>query len=411
MHESLISHSSHDHLHNDINSFVRLPSVFSPKMLEIFSTFRGFRRLMMIILCVLCATKLSTCIYAYAPLSLPLSEERQQEKAPGISNDIGNKDRPCAFNFYGLPRAFKHVVLPSIETNVIIPNSRYDCDYFVFAWNVTHEDPSRSGSGGPVMPEDVFLLRDTVHMIARRAGRPQLPHVGFIIQSDADFEQNRSALLEAIRKEDTKRERNPYIWRRDGYTVGTNVKVMQAWHSISTVWELMKEYASSHAIKYKRVAMMRIDAMYITPIDIFGTAPEKYYDGFNNRSVVPGYAAYPVNDRLFYGPYEAAEIWAYGRFSRIDHYVHELRRPLHPERFLATEIFPAIRELNISIDEDPHLCFLRARADGSVWDDCPERLVENLVRELSTLNCSSETSFKWSRPKAEENVTRSLHLC
>ncbi|KAI2495535.1 hypothetical protein MHU86_18980 [Fragilaria crotonensis] len=87
--------------------------------------------------------------------------------------------RRCALNFFGLPRAFKRLVLPSMIANIIIPNIQYDCDYFVHFYNITYEPPSRSGKGGHITPEDVYLLRDAVHTIALQAGRP-LPHVGFV---------------------------------------------------------------------------------------------------------------------------------------------------------------------------------------------------------------------------------------
>lgn len=259
------------------------------------------------------------------------------------------------------------------------------------------------------MPEDVYLLREAVHNIAHQAGRPQRPHVGIIHHSDADFQQNQSVLLERIRRNDTETEKNPFVYHGGHFSVETHVNVIKAWHSISAVWEAMKEHASSHAIKYERVAMMRIDVMYITPIDIFRSAPERHFDEFNNKSVIPAFAKYPVNDRMFYGPYEAAEIWASGRFSRLDHYVYELHEPLHPESFLASQIVPAIEELGIAVGEDAQICFLRARADESVWEDCPVSQIENVVQELATVNCSTPTSYRWTKVPAED--CRVLYLC
>jgi len=37
----------------------------------------------------------------------------------------------CAICLWGLPRAFKSIVLPSLEQNVIRPNAKSNCDYFV----------------------------------------------------------------------------------------------------------------------------------------------------------------------------------------------------------------------------------------------------------------------------------------
>ena len=37
----------------------------------------------------------------------------------------------CAILFFGLPRSFKDLVLPSVEANLMTPNARYNCDFFV----------------------------------------------------------------------------------------------------------------------------------------------------------------------------------------------------------------------------------------------------------------------------------------
>ena len=275
-------------------------------------------------------------------------------------------DRPgrqCALNLYGLPRSFKDLVLPSLIKNVIIPNIQYDCDYFVQIYNVTYEPPSRSGNGGPIMPEDVYLLREAVHRIASRAGR-KLPHVGFTLDIDDRFERKHADLLLKIRKTGG----NPFHFKN--FPIETHVNVIKMWDSISTVWDFMKEHASVHNIRYDRVAMMRSDVVYLTQIDIFKSAPDGIFDTFNNQSVIPGFAYFPVNDRMFYGPYEAAEIWATGRFSRLDDFVYKLRQPLHSERFLNAMILPAVRARSISVVSDPGICFWRARTDRSIWVDC-----------------------------------------
>jgi hypothetical protein len=120
------------------------------------------------------------------------------------------------------------------------------------------------------------------------------------------------------------------------------------WYSIAAVWDFMKEHASVQNIHYGRVAVMRSDVVFLTPIDIFKAAPDGIFDTFNNHSVIPGFAQYPINDRLFYGPYEATEIWAKGRFSRLDDFVYNMSHPLHSERFLDVKILPAIRARSIS---------------------------------------------------------------
>ena len=290
--------------------------------------------------------------------------------------------RRCALNLYGLPRSFKDLVLPSLIKNVIIPNIQYDCDYFIHFYNVTYESPSRSGEGGRIMPDDVYLLREAVHRIASQADR-QLPHVGFTLDTEEKFERMHADLLRQIRN-----KRNRFTWKHDGFTEVTSVNIIKMWYSISAVWDFMKEHASFQNIRYERVAMMRSDVVYLTPIDIFQSAPDGIFDTFNNHSVIPGFSQFPVNDRMFYGPYEATEIWATGRFSRLDDYIYKLHRPLHSEQFLAATILPAIRALSISVDQDQGICFLRARADGSVWNDCGGLPFKGLLEKILNRPCT-----------------------
>ena len=291
--------------------------------------------------------------------------------------------RQCALNLYGLPRSFKDLVLPSLIKNVIIPNIHYDCDYFVHFYNVTYEPPSRSGKGGPIMPEDVYLLREAVHRIAVRAGR-RLPHVDFKLDTDDGFERKHAGLLRAIRKTRKKK----FHWKN--FPLETHVNIIKMWHSISAVWDLMKDYASVQNIRYDRVAMMRCDVVYLTPINIFKSAPDGIFDTFNNQSVIPGFAQCPVNDRMFYGPYEATEIWATGRFSRLDDFVYKMRHPLHSERFLNLTIFPEIRARSISVVSDPVVCFWRARADQSMWVDCGGLRFKGLLENVLNRSCRAQ---------------------
>jgi hypothetical protein len=294
---------------------------------------------------------------------------------------MDRRSRRCAFNLFGLPRSFKDLVLPTMIKNVIIPNIQYDCDYFVHFYNVTYEPPSRSGKGGPIMPEDVYLLREAVHRIAVGAGR-QLPHVGFMLDKEENFERKHADLLRKVRRN------HRLTWKHDGYTVVTGVNIIKMWYSISSVWDFMKEHESFQNMRYKRVAMLRSDVVYLTPIDIFTSAPDGVFDNFNNRSVIPGFARSPVNDRMFYGPYEASKIWATGRFPRFDDYIFKSKRYLHSERFLRAAILPEIRAQSISVDEDPSICFWRARADQSVWVDCGGLGLKALLESLLKRSCS-----------------------
>ena len=144
-------------------------------------------------------------------------------------------------------------------------------------------------------------------------------------------------------------------------------------HSIQSSWEAMEEFTKqSGRPKYDRVAMMRLDVLYALPVDIY--QPEKdEFDKENKIAVSPGFAKYPVNDRLFYGPYDAVKIWASERFMRLEQHVrtYEPGWGMHSERFLQSAIFSAIEEQGTPMTENPDICVMRVRADESVWmNDC-----------------------------------------
>jgi len=100
---------------------------------------------------------------------------------------------------------------------------------------------------------------------------------------------------------------------------------------------------------------------------------------------------------MIVGPYEAVRVWATRRFDLVE--VHVLDYPLrgpdgpgwgvHSERFLSHTLLPAAiaaaeaakrdgddgdgERRRLALDRDPAVCFLRARADGSVWTrDCAQ---------------------------------------
>jgi len=140
------------------------------------------------------------------------------------------------------------------------------------------------------------------------------------------------------------------------------------WHSIEQAWNLTLE----SGVEYDRIAMMRSDVFYMSPIDMFE---------YSDKAVVPGFARYPVSDRMIIGTPDSVKIWAAERFSRLDDHVQEvylnssrIGYGLHSEKFVAWTLFPAMREAMEDEDavvEHPTVCFLRVRADESIWfSDC-----------------------------------------
>ncbi|VEU44794.1 unnamed protein product [Pseudo-nitzschia multistriata] len=375
----------------------------------------------------------------------------------------------CAIGLFGLPRSFKKYVLPSLEANVIRPNAAYGCDYFVHYYKQDSEEAGRSGRGGSVRPDDVLLLRGVVetvhnehwenrHQQQRPAtdtindGRitttttaafplptmpPPMPTVAFVSDTNETFWDARfEHYLKRYRMARDKDTGNYlfYPYKEPTYEYpGTLDNIIRQWHSVQAVWEAMEGHQQQNQQhqhqrkkhqqtnkRYDRVAMLRNDVVYITPIDIYrvpelGTSTSSKGGGneIYSTSVVPGFAKYPVNDRMIYGPYEAVEIWASKRFENIELYATDPNRNkgmvLHSETFLNASIFEAIKGLGSQrgetetetattpatveksssnsssnattlarqarnvyrVVEDPWICFLRVRADGAVWiEDC-----------------------------------------
>jgi hypothetical protein len=327
--------------------------------------------------------------------TIPEQQQRQQQN--------------CAINLYGLPRSFKHHVLPSLVENVLKPNMHYGCDYFVHFFNKTTEASSRSGKGGYIDANEVFLLQGALKNAIKNKQTP--PCIKIISDTDEDFFRDRQATIYQIQNYPQlhNKTRNPYYptTNSSGFDASSTINILKMWHSQTRVFELM-EAQKSH--KYTRVAMLRLDVIYMTPIDIYrvpndptrnkypsinkeqGTYWKRplpgpitksdyyFFDLDNHHAVIPGFASFPINDRFIMGPYDAVKIWATQRWNHMDHYIHSTLKKrtalakfgLHDERFLAFDIVPRIRQGGTKLMVDRNLYFFRVRADGSIWIlDCP----------------------------------------
>ncbi|KAG7345785.1 hypothetical protein IV203_033316 [Nitzschia inconspicua] len=368
-----------------------------------------------------------------------------------------NRGRPiqhrCAINMFGLPRSFRDHVLPSLVENVIKVNVRHDCDYFIHYYNKTEESSSRSGIGGSIDPNHVLLLRQAVYQVYQSMNiSSYLPRVEFVSDTDDDFYLARNDTIYFI-DEMPKRynlTENPYYTTRSGYDHNTLINILKMWHSQTKVFQLMEatgkkaahnsQTSKSSSPYYTRVAMLRIDVIYMTPIDVFRVpndlAPKRYdifntdlgaswhnplegpisrsdyyfQDDQNIHVVIPGFASHPINDRMIIGPYKAVKLWATERWNLHPQYIQQLkRRPflraygLHDERLLSHLLMPLMRkQYNVPIMVDRNLYFLRVRADGSIWIlDSPFRNPRwrepKLLQKLLNRTCSSfRTKVKFS---------------
>lgn len=296
---------------------------------------------------------------------------------------------PCAINFYGLPRSFRDLVLPSILQNVVRPNMFRQCDFYIHYHSIDgREPPGRDGRGGIVHADEILLLKERIHELIPNV------RVEFSNSTDDDFWRERGALLEEIHSVRDAEGQLLYMpVNHPSYTNATVDNVIKMWHGQQAVWNLM-ESSGNH---YSRVAMLRCDVVYVTPIDIYSLPTEvtgrnpfgslfwrssttRRLDTKNEFAVIPDFANHPVNDRLIYGPYDAVRVWASSRFDLLQAHIQYVQKHkpgdgIHSERYLAYTVFPAITiNVGVSILPDSSICFLRARSDRSLrFDDCDGR--------------------------------------
>jgi len=286
---------------------------------------------------------------------------------------------PCALCFFGLPRSYKTMVLPSIKQNVLMPNRDYQCDVYVHFY-IQHEEASgRSGSGGAIDPTEILELRHAVQKIFEEdvtIGKSPRIVVSYVNNTDEEFWQMRG---DAIKKYETTKDENGkylyYPWKARTYHYPTTLhNIVKQWHSIEAVWNHMEATSKRLGKTYERVAMLRNDVMYMTPVDIYELEHEKY-DFDNRHAIIPDFARFPVNDRMIYGPREAVKMWATQRFPLIDNHVVTYPEPgfgMHSERFLNhTILTPIQNDFGIEVRTNPDICFFPVRADQSTWiSDC-----------------------------------------
>ncbi|KAG7337610.1 hypothetical protein IV203_021839 [Nitzschia inconspicua] len=291
----------------------------------------------------------------------------------------------CAILLFGLPRAFREYVLPSLVQNVVRTNRRYGCDYFVHYYHIDKEESNgRSGRGGMIHPDDIQLLKTAVADMYKNNGTASgeivahIPLVSIVHDTNQTFWEKRQTQLMTYRNTRNANGKLTYFpYTEPTYVYpGTIDNIVKQWHSIDAVWNLMQKHENNKATgqRYQRVAMMRSDVVYITPVDVFAI-PTIVDSTHSDVVIIPDFAKYPINDRMIIGPYDAVKLWATERFLRIDHYATKVAPPgtaMHSETFLNDTILTSIRsDLHLPIYEDPWLCFLRARADGAIWiEDC-----------------------------------------
>lgn len=194
----------------------------------------------------------------------------------------------CALLFFGLIKeSFATISLPSIQKYIVSINPT--CDIFLHTYNVTHLPPNqRNGEHDPSLQVNISQVYLLTHNVTLES-------------MDAFYKARQNVLNRTRRFHHTK-------W---GDCCTSHDNMIKQWHSIQGVWDLMMMMITmtvggvSH---YEQVGLFRSDVYYTRPIDIL-----------DSKAAVPNFAHHHgYNDRLFYGTYENAKIWASQRFSFLD---------------------------------------------------------------------------------------------
>jgi hypothetical protein len=342
-------------------------------------------------------------------------------------DNLNSVPGPCAILFYGLPRQFQTLVLPGIVENILRPNGPYDCDYFVHYHNrSTPEDPlleargADLGRGGLVSVAEIYALQAAFEQLddRRNAASPSRSHgrpkIQFVPTTDDNFREYYQKLLPKLNTARWKGDstatsgntsRTPLYLptsEAEPFSNATIFNILKMWLGQEAAWNAMED-TKQH---YSRVAMLRNDMLYVTPMDIYRLPGSHTLDFWNQYAVIPGgFGNHPVNDRMIYGPYDAVRIWATGRLSRLLEHVRRvapLGHGIHDEQFLYHTIFPAIRDAGIPIlTATTEMCFLRVRSDQSIrLGDCGrgcvhahnQAVIETMLERTCRLSSKRSTS-------------------
>jgi hypothetical protein len=285
-----------------------------------------------------------------------------------------------------------------IRKNVLSPNAKYNCNFFVHYYQLEQEASGRSGQGGAIHPKQVLMLKEHVLQQQQKmhsSSPSRIPTVQFTVTHEVEFWKQYQPFLDKIQHTKDPSGKHPLYFpcrARTYKNPTTTNNIIKMWHSIQSSWNLMLLQQQKENVKYTQVAMLRSDVLYMTPMDI--------YEYGQDRVVVPGFGRHLVSDRVVYGPAEAVQVWAAQRSSRLDEHIQYMYGNhqgwgLHSEKIVKFALFPAMRyvltakqklskggrkvqvtKTNTSKSDDlivkhPFLCFFRARADETVWvSDC-----------------------------------------
>ncbi|CAJ1967994.1 unnamed protein product [Cylindrotheca closterium] len=343
---------------------------------------------------------------------------RSSEVKVAIETDAADGFQ-CAICFFGLPRSYKEMVLPSIVKNVLEPNAKYNCDIFVHFYARKKELKGRFNPGGEMDPKEIYALESAVwevmnYSTASLTSSASTPAVIFSNDTERAFFDLRGGQLDKyLKTRDVDTGKKLYFpWKQTSWKRSSLVNLIRQWHSIENVFRSMENYMWKAQKNYTRVAMLRNDAMYLSPIDILqldnddansSTDKKKKrsnVDSNNRHFVIAPFAKFPVNDRMIYGPYDAIKIWATRRFDLIEKRANKTSNRgmvMHSETFMQRTIIPAMKRKGYKEHVHPGLCFIRTRPDSkALFNDCRTRGVAKGFEEESAIVSTIESILQRS---------------
>lgn len=283
----------------------------------------------------------------------------------------------CAILLYGSPNGFP-VTWPALRRNVILPNAPYGCDYYVHTFDEDDSTGSQTMATDRIVEtmQEYFEQQLSRDPLTRHLVQPATVHV-----STSTQEEFETAHVDLLHRVDTKKDelgRPIYFpfFLENGEEFNSTTDTLKTWHSIQQVWQDMERHQQPGR-PYSRVAILRWDIVYMTPVDIYQIDATRR-DVQNKHVVIPGFAKYPVNDRGIYGPAKAVRMWATERFRHVDAYVQEYRfkRPgsgIHSERYMGQFLLPRMQSKfpKVEFVDRSDWCFYRVQPNHAVWiSDC-----------------------------------------
>jgi hypothetical protein len=183
-------------------------------------------------------------------------------RRPQVAEETMNDER-CALCFFGLPRAYKDMVLPSIVKNVLIPNAHHNCDVYVHFYHQHEEKSGRGNRGGPMDPDEILLLEQAAKDVQKEHGsgrsNDRIPHVAYTNDTEAQFLERRGELLKKYHETVGPKGKRAYFpWKALTYRNNSSLEnIVKQWHSIDDVFKLMDVSARVLDVTYSRVGMFQ----------------------------------------------------------------------------------------------------------------------------------------------------------